>query len=429
MPTANYGVSRLFVVDAEHDTDAFVAFDVTPWLGRKVKGVGLRLTLRDDAGAGISVYRTGSGWSETAVTYAARPSAQQLIATITRPTARGIATFDVSAAFPNGIVNRSVLSLRIETTNRDGFVASSREGVVAPQLVLTNGEDQQPTPTPTPTPTRAPTPTPTRTPTPTPRPTPSPTPTPTPTPAARTYYFQGFGTDHGVGLSQYGARGRANDGQTYEQILAHYYSGTTLGRVAPDLPVRVLLASDYQPTTAAPARVTARAGGWSTATFMSGGSQRFFPEDSYAQMTLGRDGWVVAVYSPSGSQLASTTTTDFTMNPANNQVAFEMDWRDGSFKFDLYRGKMRMVGGNAGVTAVNTVGMDDYLKGVVPAEMPPLWPIEAVKSQAIAARGYAYNKLKNSGLYDVRPTSVNQVYGGVRLEHPRSNMAVDFTSG
>jgi stage II sporulation protein D len=83
---------------------------------------------------------------------------------------------------------------------------------------------------------------------------------------------------------------------------------------------------------------------------------------------------------------------------------------------------------NDGVTAVNTVEMDDYLKGVVPAEVPPLWPIEAVKAQAVTARGYAYVRLKPANVYDVRPTADNQVYGGVRLEHPRSNLAVDATT-
>jgi stage II sporulation protein D len=78
---------------------------------------------------------------------------------------------------------------------------------------------------------------------------------------------------------------------------------------------------------------------------------------------------------------------------------------------------------------VNIVNMDDYLKGVVPAEMPPLWPLEAVKAQAVVARGYAYNKLKASALFDVRPTAANQVYAGARIEHSRSNLAVELTSG
>ena len=217
-PTTNYGASRNLVVDAEHETEAFVSFDLAEWEGLAVKGIGLRLSLRDEAGPGIAIYRIGAGWDEAAVTWDGRPGGDKVVSRIASRTSAGIATFDISAAFPRGVIDRSVLSLRIETTNTNGFIASSREGTTVPQLVLTEGEDEQPTPaesptrTPSPTPTRSPTPTPRATPTPTPNPTPSPTPTPTPT-AGRLWYFHGFGTDHGVGLSQYGARGRAIDGQ------------------------------------------------------------------------------------------------------------------------------------------------------------------------------------------------------------------------
>ena len=288
------------------------------------------------------------------MTWDGRPAGDKLVSTVGTRTTAGLATFDISAAFPRGVIDRSALSLRIETTNTNGFVASSREGTVIPQLVLTDGEDEPPTPTPTPT--RTPTPTPTRTPSPTPTRTPTPTPTPSPTPTpGRLWYFHGFGTDHGVGLSQYGARGRAIDGQTYDQILAHYYSGTTLGRIDRGQVVRVLLATSYIPSNGAPARVTARGGGWSSGAFMSGGSARIFPEDSYVQMSRSPDGWVVSAYSAAGALLASTSSSDVTINPASDATALEMDWRDGTPKFDLYRGKMRMVGGSDGVTAVNIV--------------------------------------------------------------------------
>ncbi|MFT5204673.1 MAG: stage II sporulation protein D, partial [Candidatus Aldehydirespiratoraceae bacterium] len=42
-----------------------------------------------------------------------------------------------------------------------------------------------------------------------------------------TFFGGGFG--HGIGLSQYGALGRAEDGHSYEEILAFYYDGTTIG--------------------------------------------------------------------------------------------------------------------------------------------------------------------------------------------------------
>jgi SpoIID/LytB domain protein len=75
----------------------------------------------------------------------------------------------------------------------------------------------------------------------------------------------------------------------------------------------------------------------------------------------------------------------------------------------------------------NTLFMEDYLKGVVPYEMPALWEKEAVKSQTVAARGYAVQK--NNGI--INDTTQYQVYGGLTAPggHPNSNAAVDETAG
>src|SRR5437764_12754772 len=60
--------------------------------------------------------------------------------------------------------------------------------------------------------------------------------------------FNGHGWGHGVGMSQYGAYGYAQHGSTYDQILAHYYPGTTLGP-APASTIRVLLADKKRKLT------------------------------------------------------------------------------------------------------------------------------------------------------------------------------------
>src|SRR6476646_6048337 len=63
-----------------------------------------------------------------------------------------------------------------------------------------------------------------------------------PSPASSVVVFSGHGWGHGLGLSQWGAFGYAKHGWTFDRILAHYYTGTTLGP-APVSTVRVLLAS------------------------------------------------------------------------------------------------------------------------------------------------------------------------------------------
>jgi hypothetical protein len=70
-----------------------------------------------------------------------------------------------------------------------------------------------------------------------------------PASAASRMTIRGAGFGHGVGMSQYGAMGYAEQGATYDQILAHYYTGTALGTADLSQPVRVLLASSSGATT------------------------------------------------------------------------------------------------------------------------------------------------------------------------------------
>jgi stage II sporulation protein D len=72
------------------------------------------------------------------------------------------------------------------------------------------------------------------------------------------------------------------------------------------------------------------------------------------------------------------------------------------------------------------VPIDHYLKGVVPAEMPPSWPIEALKAQAVAARTYVAAYVAQHG--DVCSTSSCQVYNPARRS-ARADQAVDATRG
>src|SRR5207253_1902670 len=78
--------------------------------------------------------------------------------------------------------------------------------------------------------------------------------------------------------------------------------------------------------------------------------------------------------------------------------------------------------------AINVVGLEQYLYGVVPSEMPYTWAPEALKVQAVAARSYAL-ATKRSGGFDVYRDTRDQVYLGLDHEKPSSNAAVDATAG
>ncbi len=106
-----------------------------------------------------------------------------------------------------------------------------------------------------------------------------------------------------------------------------------------------------------------------------------------------------------------------------------------SFRLDgaPYRGTLEVHGGPAGIVALNRIGMEQYLRGVVPCELgPDRFPqLEALKAQAVTARTYA---LKHAGRhrsegFDLCDTPHCQVYGGAGREHPLSNEAVLQTAG
>ncbi|HLO11961.1 MAG TPA: SpoIID/LytB domain-containing protein [Pseudoneobacillus sp.] len=96
-----------------------------------------------------------------------------------------------------------------------------------------------------------------------------------------------------------------------------------------------------------------------------------------------------------------------------------------------YRGSFEILpNGNGTVPLlINRLGMENYLRGVVPSEMPSSWPMEALKAQAVAARSYAYmqTQYNKPGGY-LEMTVASQVYGGITKETARGNQAVSDTS-
>lgn len=99
-----------------------------------------------------------------------------------------------------------------------------------------------------------------------------------------------------------------------------------------------------------------------------------------------------------------------------------------------YRGSLEFIVNDDGnsMTAINNVSLETYLAGVVSAEMPSYWDIEALKAQAIAARTYCLyikSRFGKNRLWDVKTTQANQVYKGVSAETIRTNNAVNTTVG
>jgi stage II sporulation protein D len=207
--------------------------------------------------------------------------------------------------------------------------------------------------------------------------------------------FSGHGWGHGVGMSQYGAYGYAQHGSTYDQILAHYYPGTTLGP-APASTIRVLLADKKRKLTiASDAPFTIRDAAGKTHAVPAGP----FPLDA---KTL-------------------TWPVPLTVKAARGSfLGFGKNEYRGSFFVDIVDGKLRML---------DVVGLEQYLWGVVPSEMPSNWAPEALKAQAVAARSYALATRAVGAPFDVYSDTRSQMYLGVLHESAATTAAVSATKG
>ena len=98
----------------------------------------------------------------------------------------------------------------------------------------------------------------------------------------------------------------------------------------------------------------------------------------------------------------------------------------------LYRGDLELVStvNGGGFYIVNSLDIEDYLKGVVPNEMPVRFGLEALKAQSVAARNYVLSpRVKANPNYDVVDSVASQVYFGANTEKELSNRAVDETRG
>ena len=97
----------------------------------------------------------------------------------------------------------------------------------------------------------------------------------------------------------------------------------------------------------------------------------------------------------------------------------------------LYHGAFELTPNKNGTfNLVNMIEVEDYLKGVVPNEMPVAFGLEALKAQTVAARNYVLSpRVKSSPNYDVVDSVASQVYFGANTEKELSNQAVEETEG
>ena len=162
------------------------------------------------------------------------------------------------------------------------------------------------------------------------------------------------------------------------------------------------------------------------------GNALFIAQDE-AAYTVKAENSAVSLYSAFGTLLysgASVSFKEFESGHANNCVKVDSVSMGNSDTDRTYRGDLNIYYFDktgsyskrwAGLYLVNNVYMEDYIQGVVAAEMGKEnkqnqakgWPAEAQKAQAVAARTFAMNKTRSSLVFDVYDTSKSQAYFGI----------------
>jgi len=259
-----------------------------------------------------------------------------------------------------------------------------------------------------------------------------------PRPSSGSWDVEGRGWGHGIGMSQWGAQGAALQGLTYREILAFYYPGTTRGSGANrTLQVRLMAHQDvtsvrlWQPAPAV--ELTVAGEGNTTRTYRGGfitvdraeGDNKFWVRHTTASGGAGRE-----------HVFSATQLTVSALNSNGDNVGAVVG--SSSSRGTWYRGTVQLVRENNTLFDVrNRVGLEQYLRGVVPHEVPASWHTQALRAQAVAARSYVLAETATGLTCD---TTSCQVYRGRAVvdragtvvtpqEHQRTDQAVAATAG
>lgn len=232
-------------------------------------------------------------------------------------------------------------------------------------------------------------------------------------PGTGSYLISGRGYGHGIGLSQWGARGMALQGFNYQDILAHYYQGSTVQSNMPERPIRVAVALSQNTAKAAP-----------------GAAYRLIDLVSNEILAEGEasDEWN---FSTDGTKIkAELNEQEKNTAFSSTQFLLESDTHltlNGQKKYHeafIIRTNNRQT-----LDVINQLDLENYLLGVISQEIPASFPEEAIKAQAVASRSYARHRMKQNAAksFDVYPSEISQVYAGINGETAAGTAAVNAT--
>ena len=244
-----------------------------------------------------------------------------------------------------------------------------------------------------------------------------------------TFVISGGGFGHGVGMSQWGAKGQADQGRTAAQILSHYYTGTAVGALPQPNPTVLVATSVFS-------RIFPAAGG--------SGPVRLIHQDGTVMLTANPGDTVILELTEDRQWFrASVNGMLVPLKPAPGAFVFvELNFNPTLFDASGHRYRYgRLVAATAGDMIewiAQDMTMDQYLYGL--GEVPSSWPAEALKAQAIAARTYAENRTETrraspswTRRFDLFGSTSDQVFIGYDKEAGPFGAnwvaAVDTTAG
>jgi len=238
-----------------------------------------------------------------------------------------------------------------------------------------------------------------------------------PAAASSQLILDGRGYGHGIGMSQYGAQGRAAAGHSYAQILSAYYPGTALASGNDTTTIRVLVETDNDQVTTVRSEpglsIQTAAGSAALPTAVAGGvPQQWRVRQSGATLVL--EARVGNAWRPHGNSRIATLLTgasyaDVVATDTTVQLLLGTMYRE-------YRGVVRAVRDGTTLRTVVVTSFADYLPAVVASEMPSSWHAQALAAQAVAARSYALHDADSkpsTAAYDTCDTVRCQVFNGI----------------
>ena len=244
---------------------------------------------------------------------------------------------------------------------------------------------------------------------------------------------QGFG--HGVGMSQYGAYGRAlpvsegGGGQTSTEILNFYYPTADLASeiVPDDLKVHIFSGLGATITTSGPIAIK------------NSNGDVFVTLTAGTPLTVGIDvNGIIEILNIAGTNLCTLGTLGIPQHCDTEPITIELTEGEpiktevisqftdigtsgNSYQWGSLTLRYRQFEGGGIYVMLEDLPMDKYLYGL--AEVPPTWPNAALEAQAIAGRTYAYKRVEDrrsnvnwSVPWDIYSTINDQYYSGYTNE-------------